>query len=118
MSELARTRSERGELVLLAHSDSAGGRRVLELRVNGFHVMDTEETTSEVALAQLALDASDRVERVVVGGLGLGCTLHRVLADRRVESVQVVELEPALVAWLRSDLVAGGRDLLDDPRVR
>jgi len=118
VSELARTRSERGELVLLAHPDSAGGKRVLELRVNGFHVMDTEETTSEVALAQLALDAADRVERVVVGGLGLGCTLRRVLADRRVESVQVVELEPALVAWLRSDLVPGGRDLLDDPRVR
>jgi spermidine synthase len=54
---------------------------------------------------------------VLVAGLGLGFTLRAVLADPRVEQVTVVELEPALVEWLRSGLVPGGAAALEDPRV-
>lgn len=117
MTELARACSVRGELVLCAVPSRAGGPCVLELRVNGVHVMDTAETSSETALAELALAAAARPERVVVAGLGLGCTLRRVLTDPRVRTVRVIELEPALVGWLRADLVPGGRRLLADTRV-
>ncbi len=89
----------------------------LELRVNGVFAMDTRETSSEQALADLALGACDRPARVLVGGLGLGYTLRRVLADVRVTAVTVVELEPALVSWLQADLVPGAAAGLSDARV-
>lgn len=91
---------------------------VIELRVNGVFVMDTDETGSEEALASLALAAGAAPSRVLIGGLGLGRTLAATLADKQVEEVTVVELEPDLVAWLRADAVPGCAQLLADPRVR
>jgi spermidine synthase len=120
--EVARSESERGELVLRERrpgpGEEHGGPTVLELRANGVFVMDTAEHASEQALADAALDAVDEPRRVLVGGLGLGFTLQRVLGDRRVEHVDVVEIEPALVEWMRDGTVAHGRQLLADRRAR
>jgi spermidine synthase len=55
---------------------------------------------------------------VLVGGLGLGFTLDRVLGDRRVEQCDVVEIEPALVDWMRDGTIPHGRRLLADDRAR
>ena len=55
--------------------------------------------------------------RVVIGGLGLGFTLHEVLADQRVEQVVVVEIEDALVQWMRDGTVPHGPAYLADQRV-
>lgn len=110
--EVARDTTARGELVLRRRPDGA-----LELRANGVFVMDTEETSSEQALATRALALHTRPAAVLVGGLGLGYTLAAVLADERVEQVTVVEIEPALVAWMRDGTLPGGA-LLADPRVR
>ena len=110
--EVARAESERGELVLRRRDDDT-----LELRANGVFVMDTAETTSERALARAALARHEHPEAVLVGGLGLGFTLAEVLADQRVRRVVVVEIEPALVAWLRDGTVPHGPGLLDDVRV-
>ena len=55
---------------------------------------------------------------MVVGGLGLGFTLQRVLADPRVEEVRVVEIEEALIGWMRDGTVPHGREILADKRVR
>lgn len=52
----------------------------------------------------------------MVGGLGLGFTLAEVLADPRVQHCTVVEIEPALVGWMRDGVVPGA-ELLADPRV-
>ena len=115
--EVARAESARGEVVLrLRHQERAAD--VLELRVNGVYVMDTHETSTEVALAAAALDLVERPHRVVVGGLGLGFTLQRLLADPRVEEVRVVELESALIGWMRDGTVPHGPALLADRRVR
>jgi spermidine synthase len=119
--EVARADTERGELVLRERrtSEEGGtGRAVLELRANGTFVMDTAEHTSERALAAAALDAVDAPRRVLVAGLGLGFTLNEVLGDRRVEHVDVVEIEPALVEWMRAGTIPHGRQLLADRRVR
>lgn len=120
--EVARCDSERGELVLRERrpgpDDSSGGPNVLELRANGVFVMDTAEHASERALADAALAAVERPARVLVGGLGLGFTLDRVLGDRRVEHVDVVEIEPALVEWMRDGTIPHGRRLLADSRAR
>ena len=111
-STVARAESERGELVLARRADGP-----LELRANGVFVMDTDEISSERRLAEASLAAAADPRRVLVGGLGLGCTLAAVLEDPRVEQATVAELEPVLVDWLRADVVPGGAELLSDPRV-
>ena len=116
-AEVARAESERGELVLRRRS-SPQAADVLELRVNGVFVMDTQETSSEEEMAALALGLVEEPRSVVVGGLGLGFTTRRVLADPRVEEVVVVEVEEALVAERRDGTVPPGPALLGDRRRR
>lgn len=110
MREVASATSPRGDVTL---REREGG--ILELRVNGVFVMDTEETSSERALAQAALAALGDVSsplRVLVGGLGLGFTLAELQCDERVGDIVVAEIEPAVVAWHREGLIPGGADLL------
>jgi spermidine synthase len=110
VSEVARAVSERGELVLRRRGDDGA----LELRVNGVFVMDDRETSSEELLASAALASVRRPDRVLVGGLGLGYTVRALLADPRLRSVIVAEIEPDLVSWMHAGLVPS---VLDDPRV-
>ena len=110
--EVARAESERGEIVLLRRDTGA-----LELRVNGVFVMDTVETSTEQALAEAALAVVDEPRAVLVGGLGLGFTAHAVLADPRVEKVAVVEIEDAIVGWMRDATVPHGPAFLADERL-
>jgi len=114
--EVARAESERGEVVLRRRTEERAAD-ALELRVNGVFVMDTRETTSEIELAAAALELVADPRDVVVGGLGLGFTLQRVLTDHRVEQVKVVEIEEALVGWMRDGTVPHGPGLLADKRV-
>jgi spermidine synthase len=114
--EIARAESPRGEIVLRERRDESTPT-VLELRVNGVFVMDTLETTTERALAQAALALVDQPKRVLVGGLGLGFTMHEVLADARVEACTVVEIEQSVVDWMRDGTVAHGPKMLADERV-
>jgi spermidine synthase len=112
VSELARSVSERGELVLRRRDDDA-----LELRVNGVFVMDTAETTTERALSAAALRLADPA-RVLVGGLGLGFTTAELLTDQRVREVLVAEIEPDVVRWMADGTVPHGPRILGDPRVQ
>jgi spermidine synthase len=97
---VARAHDERGELALARRGD------VLELVVDGVFAMDSAHTTTERALATLALErvTGDGL-RVVVGGLGLGVTARTVLDETRVAHLDVVELHAALVAWARDGLL-------------
>lgn len=118
--DIARAESERGEIVLRERRDPDAGDNapvVLELRVNGVFVMDTLETGSEKGLATAALKQVENPRKVVVGGLGLGFTLHEVLADQRVEKLVVVEIEDALVQWMRDGTVPHGPSYLADQRL-
>ena len=116
--EVARAESERGEVVLRERRDPDGqAAPVLELRVNGVFVMDTLETTSEQGLATAALAQVEEPRAVLVGGLGLGVTAHQVLGDSRVERLVVVEVEEALVGWLRDGTVPHGPAFLADERL-
>jgi len=110
---IARAESPRGEVVL---AEREGG--VLELRVNGVFVMDTAETTSETALSTNALALVEEPTTVLVGGLGMGFTAHALLGDQRVERIDVVELEGALVQWMRDGTIPHGPGLLADERLR
>jgi len=113
--EIARTETERGELVLRERREE-GSPNVLELRANGVFVMDSQETSTEQALADAALELVEEPHDVLVGGLGLGYTMHRVLADHRVERCSVVEIEQALVDWMRDGTIPHGPALLADER--
>ncbi|WP_198319549.1 spermidine synthase [Actinopolyspora erythraea] len=117
VERVATVDSPRGEIVLLRRADGT-----LELRVNGVFVMDTAHTDSERRLARTALDALETSvsgaagrPRVLIGGLGLGFTLHEVLAEPLVREVTVAELEPAIIDWYRNGLVP---ELADDPHDR
>jgi spermidine synthase len=114
--EVARAEAPRGEVVL-RRRNANGGPAVLELRVNGVFVMDTRETTTERALAQRALAEVPDPRTVLVGGLGLGFTAHELLADPRVERVDVVEIEDAVIGWMRDGTVPHGPGLLADRRI-
>src|SRR4051812_4530482 len=95
---IARAESSRGEVVLRRRERDGA----LELRVNGVFVMDDQETSTERALASLALDAATgngpqnrdrhRALRVLVGGLGLGYTLAAFLESPDVASILVAEI--------------------------
>ncbi len=50
-------------------------------------------------------------------GSGLGFTTQRVLADHRVEQVKVVELESALIGWMRDGTIPHGPAILADKRL-
>jgi spermidine synthase len=115
VSEIARAETDRGELVLRRRT-SGTAADVLELRVNGVFVMDTLETTSEIELAAQALELVDDPRSVLIGGLGLGFTLQRVLADIRVERAVVVEIEEPLIDWMRNGTVPHGPAILADAR--
>ena len=116
--ELARAESPRGEVVLRERREAdEHGTRVLELRVNGVFVMDTLETATERQLAAAALAQVDSPRSVLVGGLGLGFTLHEVLADHRVERAVVVEIEDALVQWMRDGTIPHGPTFFADERL-
>lgn len=108
---LARRTGPRGEVVLRRRTD--GDETVDELIVNGAFAMDSAETGSEQALAALAWPGA----RVLVGGLGLGFTAEAVL-DARVASVDVVEIEDALVGWAYEALTPRLGRLARDQRVR
>ncbi|WP_245644691.1 spermine/spermidine synthase domain-containing protein [Nocardioides jensenii] len=114
--EIARVETERGEVVLRERREE-NTAPVTELRVNGVFVMDTLETSSERALATAALALVDAPDDVLVGGLGLGFTVAEVLADQRVTTCTVVELEQALVDWMRDGTIAHGPGLLADARL-
>lgn len=108
---IARWNGPRGEVVLRRRG--VGDDAVEELIVNGTFAMDSAETGSEQALADLAWPDA----RVLVGGLGLGFTAATLL-DARVGSVDVVEIEEALVAWAYEGVTLRLSRVARDPRVR
>lgn len=112
LETIARADTEHGEVALRRRGD------VLELVVAGVFAMDTVDVTTEVELARSALAVHDAPARVLVGGLGLGFTVHQVLADPRVGRVDVVELAAPLVQWARDGVVPELAALEEDGRCR
>lgn len=131
---LGRGASPRGEVLLRrrrrADGDGADrdgvdgdwvdGDGVDELVVNGVFAMDSTDTASERELARFVAVAASPGPRVLVGGLGLGYTAAAVLdaADPPAGQVDVVELEPLLVAWAREGRTAVLARVAGDPRTR
>jgi spermidine synthase len=90
------------------------------LKLNGRQLMSTTATVSEIMLADLPCRSFGlRPVKVLIGGLGLGFSLKRVLELTGPEAtVEVAELLPEVVAWNREFLREVNGKLLDDRRVK
>jgi spermidine synthase len=113
---LAEARTPEGAVLSLHSHDTE-----FYLRVNRQPLMGTNASESEKVLAELACArlASARTPRILIGGLGFGFSLRRVLECVGPEAkVQVAELLPEVVAWNREFLSSVNGLLLDDPRVQ
>ncbi|BCU75908.1 hypothetical protein [Luteolibacter sp. LG18] len=88
------------------------------LRVDGVQLMSTTASSSEQTMAELACSHLPEKPRVLIGGLGFGFTLKRVLELVPADAiVEVAELLPEIVAWNREFLGEVNGKLVDDPRV-
>lgn len=90
------------------------------MKLNSRQLMSSTSTTSEILLADKAcLRLGDRRNpRVLIGGLGLGFSLKRVLElISQSGVVDVAELLPEVVRWNRELLDGLNGRLLDDKRV-
>lgn len=96
------------------------GERDFLITVGGLVLMNSVANRSEIALGELACaPLKDKsTPRVLIGGLGMGCTLRAVIDNLPAEAqVTVVELNPVVLEWCRgplADLTAGA---VQDPRV-
>ena len=90
------------------------------IKLDGRQLMSSTSTTSELLLAEKACQHLTRESeaRVLIGGLGLGFSLKRVLEiiGKRA-AVQVAELVPEVVTWNRELLATVNGQLMNDPRV-
>lgn len=90
------------------------------LKLNGRQLMSTTCTSSELLLADLACAGlgGNVASRILIGGLGLGFSLRRVLEIvGRNAHVDVAELLPDVVKWNQELLLSVNGALLADPRV-
>ena len=110
---LATCRTPDGALMVLQEHD---GHHFL--KIGGVQLMSTTASASEQTLAELACAALPPKPRVLIGGLGFGFTLRRVLdlcpPDARVD---VAELLQEVIDWNRKFLTSVNGGLIDDPRV-
>ena len=98
---------------------SRPGTVVTEITLDHELLMSSYHTASERALADEAVARHAGTDlSVLVGGLGLGYTASQILASSRVRSVEVVELLPEVVGFLRDGLVPLSSELLEEPRLR
>lgn len=91
------------------------------LKLDGTQLMSSTNTLSEQVLADVACPNRDiRPDaRILIGGLGLGFSLKRVLEIAGPSwEVVVAELLPEVVRWNREYLMDLNGKLLSDPRVR
>ena len=111
---LASCRTPDGALMVLQEHD---GQHFL--KIGGVPLMSTTAAASEQQMAELACAALPAKPHILIGGLGFGFTLRRVLELCPPEaSVDVAELLPEIIAWNREFLTAVNGRLIDDPRVK
>ncbi len=119
-------RMNRSKLEILAYEDtqlgplclrrrellSDPGTVVTEVTLNHEFLMSSYNTDSERAISNRAIEIHGGNDlTALVGGLGLGYTARELLCHARVATVEVVELLPAVIDWLRGGLVPLSNEL-------
>ncbi len=92
---------------------------VTEITLNHEFLMSSLHTDSERALAEISLkQLGGEKLSVLVGGLGLGYTAQAALACERVSRIEVIELLPPVIGWLREGLIPIAEQLNEDRRLQ
>jgi spermidine synthase len=108
--------------------DTVDGRLELRQRngsdflitIDGRVLMNSHASRSEVLLSTLACNciSNKKDPMVLMGGLGMGCTLKAALDELPGNaSVVVAELNPVVVKWCRGPLADLTGGAVNDPRV-
>ena len=119
LKELGFEQTALGEITLRLRHDGVLGRDVHEIKLNDEFLMSSAFTDGEIALADIALSASEKsAPNVMVGGLGLGYTAQAALVHPSVQSVTVVEALSTIIGWHRDELLPLGPILMADARCR
>jgi spermidine synthase len=85
------------------------------LRVNGKTDASILDVQTQLGLAFLPLAARPEAERALVVGLGSGMTLAGLLTSERIQQIDCVEIEPAVIEAQRF-FVEANNNALADPR--
>ncbi len=111
---LASCRTPDGTVLLLQEHDGH-----FYLKVGGVQLMSTTASSSEQQMAEIACARMPKKPRILIGGLGFGFTLRRVLELCPSDAiVDVAELVQEVIDWNHEFLTGVNGLLLDDPRVR
>lgn len=93
------------------------------ITVAGRVLMNSRTNRSELALSKLACQAlpakpgKSKAPRVLIGGLGMGCTLRAALDELPPEArISICELNPIVEGWCRGPLAPINGSALDDRR--
>lgn len=96
---------------------SQPGVLVTEVTLNHEFLMSSLYTESEKALSRIAIQMhGGRQLQVMVAGLGLGYSANEALESDHVAHVEVIELLPQVIGWMREGLTPLARQLCDDSR--
>jgi len=96
------------------------GERDFLITMGGLVLMNSVANRSEIVLGQRGCSHlhGRAAARVLVGGLGMGCTLRAVLDTLPADAAVVVaELNPVVLTWCRGPLAGLTSSAVDDPRV-
>lgn len=96
------------------------GARDFLITLDNLVLMNSLANRSEIVLGQVGCAGlmDHPAPRVLVGGLGMGCTLRAVLDSLPPSAtVTVAELNPVVVQWSRGPLAELTGAAADDPRV-
>lgn len=112
---LASHTSGSSEIVLW--ENDMDGMREYELVINGVFIMASyNHLSSELLVRNVMKPGADR--RVLIGGLGMGYTVKEACSCQDIVQVDVVEIEPVIIAWNRTWFKNINRDCLADERVK
>lgn len=90
------------------------------ITIAGRVLMNSYSNRSEVALAELGLEGLRQKDspRVLIGGLGMGCTLRAALDALPCDShLHISEKNPIVARWCAGPLAVLNGAALEDPRV-
>lgn len=87
-----------------------------EIIANGTFLMDTRNGESERLLVTAAATRMPPGP-MLIGGLGVGFSLHAALTHPRTGPITVIEREPAVISWCHGPLRHIHADSLSSPRV-
>ncbi|MCC5835066.1 MAG: hypothetical protein JJU20_10065 [Opitutales bacterium] len=112
--KLGETKLLGGTMALFEHDGA------YSVNFNGQELMHSKASASERLLGELGMEAlaGGPIERILIGGLGLGFTLRSVMETAAKDArVDVVELVPEVVEWNLQHLQSLNGSLLSDSRV-